>query len=248
MALALDGTASAKNAAVSSLTASLTTAAAGDIIVAIVMNARSAAQGSYATSSMVTTANLPTWNTRLSQLRQRNSQFDNGYGNTDIFWAYSANQLTSESIQANFTATIDSAVLVTFAVTGFTGTSYHTNPWDLTNPVTNTVNAPTNTSSAQNVTTNSANTMVLGMVGSYLESLVPTPTTGFTKGKVDFTASGSNGGFAGVAYDVVSSIQTGLSAGFTDNMEGWMGVGDALAQAGGAVTVKRRIIRPVGLW
>lgn len=249
MALSVDGVASNKGASISSLTASLTTAAAGDIVIALVMNARSNAQGSFATSSMTSTGNLPTWNHRVSALQQRGSAFDNGYGTTDVFWAYAALALTAESIQANFSASVDAAALVTFAVTGFTGTTYHTNPFDLVAPVTGTVNAPTNTPAGELVSTTASNTMVLGLVGSYLESFVPTPTSGFTTAKVDFTGSGANGAFAGVVYDVVSSPQTNLLAGFTDNMEGWMAIGDALAQAGGASgPVKRRIIRPVGLW
>jgi hypothetical protein len=218
-------------------TSALVDGNAGDIIVVFV---NVDAVTSPASVTSISGGGL-TWQRRAMYPLQTHSgvAFTDGYVTAEIWWAYAAS-----SFNATITATIggwssvgsSNLTMVAFAVTGFTGTAYQTNPWDsnIALPAVagwmGNSGAATSTPTAA-VSTTSANTMVLGFL-AFLENTSPTAGSGFTTVNGVLQTSGNNYAYAYVEYENFTSAQNALSIATTGALVNWIFIGDALSVTG----------------
>ncbi len=151
------------------------------------------------------------------------------------FWAYAAGTLASETVTVSFaTNAIDGAAGTLYGVSGFTGTTYHTNPWD-SNSVFTSLNA-TNSASAPTVTgitTTNANCMLLAALGE-ANNGSPSTATGFTELAATAASGGSNYSGIDSAYLVVASSGAQSNVAWSSTFWGTIAVVQALSPTGGS--------------
>ena len=258
MALSIDGNLHIGEAGAATLSTTLTTTNAADIIV-ICFEAENISSG---VTPVVSTCTVGGSNaTKRNSVAWTNPAGVGGAKNlTAIYWFFAAAALTAATVSVVFTAPIDNAAMVAFGVTGFTGTGYHTNPWDVSAAtalgwsVTNVTASATQLASAANISTVSAADLILAFGGSgdntaaqAFGTKLGTSTAAGTIGGVAaaqvnvgaFEVAGTDQAVAGVEFLVVSTIQTNIAANFaaTATAEGWVIMPDALTVAGGATDV-----------
>lgn len=188
--------------------------------------------GSYNSVSSVTDGNGNTYQKRnqVQYLGLQNVQ----YVDVEIWWAYSSGSQSSNKVTVNIggTPTVDGATFVSFAVTGFLGTAYQTNPWDVSSSTAlgwqTTYNSATGTatlSTSSVITTNHTNDLIFAFFGSADTSFHHSGTNVPTSGNIgsssatgltsQVNSSGNNTAATVVEYLVVSSTQTNIAASFT---------------------------------
>jgi hypothetical protein len=240
MALALDGVAqtgtASTTASISSNANAFSTSVNGSIICAFTHAEWLNAAGAAGTVGSVTGGGL-TWTRRSNVASMHTIGAPITWNVAELWWAFCPTVLNNVTITANYNLpganNFDNATLLVFAVTGFVGSSYQTNPWDgnASLPKTNSStssSAPTTTG----ISTTSANAMLLGLVGS-----PDTAVQGSGAVNTNFTfitnvsaIGGSNESQAAAEFEVVSSTQSGISIGWTTAQVGWIMLSDALAQ------------------
>lgn len=217
-----------------SLTGEITTQYAGDIIVVCVTNTCS---GNYATSAVSDTVN--------GSYNLRNLvQYDQGGNFVDsrIFWVYSATALSAVTITAAFTlgggATQESSNFLAFALSGFLGTAYKTNPWDVTaatalgwsaDSTSGTPSAPT----SNNLATMQANDFIFAFCGTadantsdLLNGTICGATA--TLALQELEEFSTNDSQLSVIFGLFSSAQSGSDASFSSDVAGWAIMPDAI--------------------
>jgi hypothetical protein len=255
MALAIDGTAAGKSTNNSAtLTAALTTASAGDIIVVYVF-ATNYQSPTPIISSVTVGGNAATLRNSVAYQGNINfgaggGTFSNTYNLQAVYWYYASGTLTSASVVANMNTTYDSAIIFAFGVTGFTGTNYQTNPWDQTatsaaafaaqQPSTTTTG--TAIASASNISTVSASSLIFSLIGS-TDFEVYNGSPGAIAGTTATALAAGNQYnsdnlqmSAAVEYRILSATISSASAAFSASggtSGGWAILTDALALAGG---------------
>lgn len=243
MALSIDGTATGSatgGTTVGTSTTTLSTTNAGDIIVVLTHAEAVNAQGNFPTVSGISGGSL-TWAKR-SVGNFGPGGFGNSYNRSECWWAYASGTLTNVTITATWGGvTIDDMTIIAFGVTGFTGGTYSTNPWDSNSSLPavatgTTTSAPT----VSGVNTTAAATMVLDL-------LAGPGGNNFVSGDIGGSAAtaithahnggGTNNSDVGALETVFAAAQTNLTVNFAGNTtNGWIIIGDALAQAGGTST------------
>jgi hypothetical protein len=96
------------------------------------------------------------------------------YVDDECWYAYSSAALSSDVITASYSlpssTNFDGASIVVFGVSGFTGSSYKTNPWDPNSSLPaiadDTTDTPAADPTVSGVSTTNANDMIIGFVGS----------------------------------------------------------------------------------
>ena len=212
MALAIDGTAKATGAGVSSVHCTLTTTQANDVIVVLVQVTNA--------SAVVTISDVAglTWN-----LRALNAD-SGGTGHLIAeFWAVAPSALVADVITASFTGPATNVSLQAFGVSGSPSPS---TPWDV-NPALPIVTAVGSgaSMSVHNIATTNSDDFVLSVFGTSDSPTITLPETTILLG----TPPPSFGSQYVLEASPVSGLtqSASLSAGTT-----WLAIGDALA--GGA--------------
>ena len=148
-----------------------TAANAGDILVVIVLSEQVPTNGGFNTAAITDTIGGLTWN-----LRERvNADFSGAtiggqpcYQTFEVWWAYAASSFSNKNITATFSGghAVEHSSMLVYGFTGFVGTAYRTNPWDLnglwstTDPTTT---GATSTPSQTGITTATNSGLMLGV-------------------------------------------------------------------------------------
>ena len=232
-------------------------ASVGDVvIICSVMDSVSASYPTISTSTPPSDGTSNIYQKRNGIQYTSNSAFGSGLTDLEIWWTYIATALTVSSSISITTAggALDNGAFMSFSVTGFTGTSYRTNPWDqsattaLGFAVTNNGATRTQLTSGANVSTANAATLTFAFGGSsdngatvpFFESVQPGPLAGTTGTSVTpdvaLENSGSNAAGLQVEYRVLAATISSASAAFASaaTAGGWGIMVDALSQTGGA--------------
>lgn len=249
MALALDGTAQGLGAAgVSSLALStgLTYSSAGDIIVVLINTENPTA--AVTVSSVSSTSGL-TFQKRTAVAFSGLPYNNTGtiYTSNEIWWAYASAAHSADVITAHLSGTTDEVTMVAFAVKGFTGGTYSTNPWDGNGalPANHSNSGSTGvTPTCSGVSTTSASGMRIAFWGSggYNQGSGATYTgypTGDTAILAVADASGTNGSNTTASFALYSSALSSATVNWTTSEEySYTAIIDALATAGAAVATR----------
>jgi hypothetical protein len=256
MALSIDGHAGATSTSGSgsTITAALTTANSGDIIVICVYTESFHTAGAYPNLTGVTVGgNAATLRNRFQW--QGNSSWASpgpAYQNVEIWWYYASGTLASASVVATVNANWnDGGVMQVFAVKGFVGTAYQTNPWDQSAVTTagffaqqaNTVASPNVSQiiSASNISTANAASLIFSFgasvdfgfnfAGNYAPGAIA-GTTATDVGSGALFINDNEPSTAAVEYRVLSSAVSSASAAFgggSANTGSWGIATDALS-------------------
>jgi hypothetical protein len=239
MALSLDGHDVASAAAPASPFAiQINDPTNGDILVACVTLESTVAQQ---TVTGITDVNGNTWQKRNSF--QYTSPVSGAFVDNEIWWAYCPGNISFANVTIAFSGTADAIGVSVFGVKGFTGTAYHTNPWDQTavtaagfinDSISATASAPT---TLANVATLNAGALVFGF-GATSDSVGAALSNGTIGGSTPTIGFGPNqGGTVNAARHVVeclveASTISGSALNLTGTQHGWVMFADALAPAG----------------
>jgi hypothetical protein len=206
MALALDGHATNNETTglQTSLSVTLSTALAKDIIV-VVVDFGWASGGAAASVSSITDGAALTWTKRKYVAAGSQNVME-------IWWAYSSGILSADSITVNYNN--PSNAVVTVLVFGVNGADTSA-PWDTNVSLPASVTTGTNTPSVSGVSTTAGNTMLLGIYGSNSVGVAPTAAgSTFTIIDDSFQAFSGQGSGAAAEYKVVSASQSSVSVAF----------------------------------
>jgi hypothetical protein len=235
--LSIDNSAAAIFSVASSGTVTLSTSLTNDVIVVIVGFDSAATR---TVTSITDNAGL-SWTKRSSLALASDG---NSYTNDiEVWWAISTGTLSSDSITAHLSGSIDDATITAIAINGANTSS----PWDTNAGLPATARGIITASNATlDVSTTAVNTMLLGFVGndghvgpgSYHGWIAVSPDTSVPN------ADQSNGGAthawgSGVAYQIVSSAQTNtaLTLQYDNSTTGgwyWNMIGDAIVAGSSA--------------
>ena len=237
--LALDGTpagAVANNASTVNIP-SVNTVAANDIVIVCSLAEWLNATGASGTVASISGGSL-TWAKRSSATLHGGT--GTAWQDLECWWAYSA------SIQAGMSVTVtwnlpsatnfDGASAVGFAVKGFLGTNYQTNPWDSNGALPAiATSSGTSAPTLSTLSTTSANAFLIGAVGTTANTNWSAQAgTGYTFAANGFSFAGTNWASSGAEYQVVSATQSGATVSWAASAVGWTLIGDALAESGGS--------------
>jgi hypothetical protein len=90
----------------------------------------------------------------------------NAYNDLECWWAFAPSTLASDVVTGTYGSAFDGATMAVVAVTGFTGTTCQTAPWDPNLMVPATTSSPSSgIPSASNVATTNAADMLIGVAG-----------------------------------------------------------------------------------
>jgi hypothetical protein len=163
---------------------------------------------------------------------------------TEIWWAYAPSPLSSDTITPTYTGgTLDCNALVAFGVNGANTDS----PWDANGSLPQiaintsaTYLGGTDADPSVSVSTNAANTMLLGFVGTPYYGVDDggygasyNAGSGYTDLAYQQGGDCSDAVGAGAEYQVVSTAQSNTTVNFTPPGQGWFMIGDAIQAAGG---------------
>lgn len=204
MALALDGSNSSVGTANGTTTLTLTTTQSNDVIVAII--------AANALGSSVTAPGLTF--TQRSQANNSGSAW-----RVTTFYAIAASPLSNVTITLNWS---NGNVLTSCWVFGVSGANTVT-PWDTNGAL------PAISNSADNVTYSTTNANDFVITGMTEGNATPSPPSGFTA-----IAGPNTSYFSGVAYQIVTSTQSGVNVTWSQGGSGATMV-DAIMQAGTVV-------------
>jgi hypothetical protein len=261
MALALDGTADTQTAtAATSITGhAFSTTNAGDIVIVMAMIETSPETGDgYPWSAPTCTGGGLTFAVRKRALYAATSS-DVGHVECVIFWAYASSAVSAPS---GFTvswagtglANPDDLAMIVFAVTGFTGTTYHTAPWDsnVSLPASNSTGSAGGAPTVTGVSTTSTASMLISLVASADTGAYSTGTqpSGWTFIANANNPGGTNAAEVAGAFDVVAAAQSSISVAWSASPgnSNWGIIADALAQAGGSLPPAATPYNPWPLW
>lgn len=203
--LAIDGSANNRAGAVTSLSISLTTSKAPDVVVVL------AASNSTVTMSVSDTSAL-SW-----QTRQSFSATQPSIHTMYEFYAITSSALSGDSITVS-QSVASNLDIVGFAVSGANTSSPFDSNAGLPAQTTNSGTAPNIT-----ISTTNPNDMILGLLGSGAETSV-TPGSGFTLIVTPFSNP-----VTAAEYEVVSTAQSNLVVGYTvPTSRTWIMFGDAI--------------------
>jgi hypothetical protein len=224
----IDGTATGKSpdwTTQNHVSATLTTAYAGDVIVAFIHNGGYWSHGQEV-SSITDSAGL-TWTKRAS------AKEPDANNNVEIWYAIAPFPLIDETITATFAANVDSATMLVFGVSG----ANRENPWDA-NAALTAKNSGYSQPSDVGISTTAKVTMLLALQGTNSTALVSGDTdhgwtTIATEGQPN-PGSSSYTSYVGAAYKIVETRQldahtTMAQAGGGSNS--WALFGDAIVAA-----------------
>jgi len=237
MALAIDGTpVVGTDTGGSSLTLTYASVSAGSILVVMAGSERVTSAAAHATIS-VSSATLGSFSKRADGSIDGVGQ-SSAFSYAGYWWACAPNALTNEIITIEFSTTIDDAAGMAFAVSGFTGTAYQTNPWDQNaslGQASLTTATILTTPHAAAISTTNANTMLLGIcLGPFSGNLLASsPFTAIGVGNVK-NSGGTNQFSGAMESNVVSTTQTSLAVQIGDGsaVDTWMMWADALSESG----------------
>lgn len=164
----------------------------------------------------------------------------NSWSDTEVWWAFSSGAITAQAFTATFSKpggnNFDDASIIAFTVTGFTGTLYHTVPWDINGSLPATATAVTVTPpTVSGVSTTSAAIMVIGVTSTSGAGTI-NAVAGYTIITTATNGGGSNISKVGGEFQNFSSAQSSITVAFNTNLNGWAMIADALAVAGGAAS------------
>jgi hypothetical protein len=242
MALQVDSsgtsTASGIAAAASSVTTgNFNTAAAGRIVICVTHAEWANAVGAHGVVASIVGGGL-TWAKRASATLD-NAGNGSAYNDMEVWWAYAAAKLTNITVTATWTTpggnNPDAATVLLAGISGFTGTSYQTNPWDANGSLPKI--ATSGASSAPTITgvsTSSPADMLIWAVGVATNSTTPTHPTGWSNFIHNNIAGAANGSAASLQGETVAVTQSNITITTASTLAGWLVIGDALAQAGSA--------------
>lgn len=218
----LDSSASAQWSSTASGAVTLSTASPNDIIVVIVADENPSAVEKV---TSISSANLPSgsWHERSNLTQYTTYPSYSSYTDMEVWWAYAPNKLSSETITATLSGSIDDGAIIAFGVSGANTTA----PWDTNAGLPNAVIGNSLTPSVT-VSTTARNTIILGIdsTGSYTAL---TPGAGYTQ--IQYVAN--NGAtyyeYAIAEYAMATSPQTGIAVDVTASASNpWFMVGDAI--------------------
>lgn len=252
MALALDAnagaiqTGTASGASTVATGTGISTSTAGDIILAFVHAEWLLSVGANGVVSGVSGGGL-TWaqapGGAVTDLTVATGGGFACYNDAELWWAYSSGTLATQVITATFTTpggnNFDDASIVCWAVKGFTGGSYSTNPWDSNASAIVTASSTGITSTVptlSNLSTTATATMILGLTAS------PKQPEGSGQIGAGYTyiggtnnQGGTNSSCADGEYQLVAQAETNFTVNWNGSTPGWLLIAAALAQAGGSV-------------
>lgn len=195
-------------------TSALTTANAGDVIVAFVMGRK---VGGVAVTSLSTTGVV--W----QGTARKTVSFNAGLGDLELWYGVASATLTAQATTINLNGTPLIALASVFGVSGANTSSISDSNVSLPATATGSSSVPTTSS----VSTSNANDIIIAGVGE-LSNTTQGAGTGFTL--IDaFTGAGTTG--IGSEYQVVSSTQSSISVKFTLSSTNWAMIVDAIQQA-----------------
>ncbi len=198
---------------------------AGDILICNISHERTVAQGSFANVTSVTVGAINLIK-RISQ--QFLSAFEPQYMGQEIWWGYSATAQSDPVITVTTDVVTDAISFGVGGFTGFSGTSYQTNPWDTNGSLPAVATGDTVTvPGITGINTMSPQSMVLMFC-----HCGPNPgaaTNGLTTYLVQGNGAGSHNCAAVAASGPFATVQSNLASSFTNVEAPWMVIGDALA-------------------
>lgn len=262
MALSLDGITIGANTGAGSpnpitttgVGGNLVTANAGDIVVVAIFLESLNSEATYpAVSAVSVGGSAATLRNRFQY--QGNAKYGGGgaaFNDMEIWWYYAAATLNA-AVTVTATNWDDCCAFYAFGVTGFTGTIYHTSPWDqsavtaaaFTASQASSATTQTQLVTGSNISTVDAATMVLAFGGSSDDSAtVPfnsayatgpiAGTTATDSGEGNVGGGGTNAAWIALEYRVLSSTISAASAAFGAGATAgaWGIMVDALSQTG----------------
>jgi hypothetical protein len=231
MVLAIDGSAinaSTTNAA--SISASLTTTQANDVIVVAFMGEMNT-NAACPTISQISSTHLPStaWSKRSQIQMAGEGGTTSGNIDVEVWWAVASSALSSESITVTLTGTCnDDMALVIFGVSGANTSS----PWDSNSslPAYNTNASSTSKNIASTTfSTSNANDILLSIQG--VEVGAGATPSGYTEVNTANNSGGTYGAIIYVAEDIVTATQSSVSQSTTESTDWWGVIADAIQQA-----------------
>jgi hypothetical protein len=233
MSLAIDGSVTTTAwSSSSSKTVNLTTTSANDIIVVAISIEKAPPTLSI---SSVTATGL-TFVRRASSVE---SVATAAHCTVETWWAYSTGALSSLAITITASASIDDGTICAFGVSGCSATSA---PWDTNASLPDAVDAGLSSGTlSTTISTDSTDTMVLRVCGSYNNASVNTPT-GWTRLCSIVNAGGINFSFLCVDYKVFSAALSSstISSGSGSNYLCYLV--DAIRQNAAAALTARPVV------
>jgi len=229
-ALTVDGSATGSFTSASSGTVTLTTSDSNDIIVVMVED-EDTGNAVLRTVSSVAASGL------TFAHRSSGSINSSPYTEMEVWYAAASTPLSSVTITATLSGSIDDASLVAFGVNGANTAS----PWDSNGalPKTATGTASGNPTVTA-VSTSNANDILLGFTGLALAGAgtpaVETAASGYTLIQTQVNGGGTGASEAAAEYKVVSATQSSISMAFATANTNWIMTGDAIQQATSAAT------------
>lgn len=237
MAISIRNSAQGISSSTSSLASTTISATIGDIIV-IQINHEATTGNPVRTVSSIGdgTANVYTQRFAASQ-SPAGSGAAEGF---EVWWAYVANTMTAATITVTMSGNIDDATVIAAAYQGFTGTAYHTAPWDIN------ASLPATAQSlilSQPTVTGVSTTSTVGMLLFGWGSLSTNSSVGAPAGFTEEQRAINNGAvlaMIGTLYDLAySSAQSSITiatAGGTAPT-GWIAWADALTSPADATVI-----------
>jgi len=210
---------------------------AGDIIICQIFFENLAASR---TVSTVTTSGL-TWTRRSQTINHMCFNADNvpdTWGTLEVWWAYSSAVLTNASVAITLSAAIDNCAVMCWGVSGFNGTFYQTNPWDINGSLpaiaTGNVSIPT----VAGVSTTSSNTLgIMTQAGFAAEAA----GTGWTNFNSILNNGGTFSAYTSRQTQLFPSPQSSATWSFTNSVRSWATIADALVQNPAASVTTKQI-------
>lgn len=219
----------------------LSTTQPNDIIILDEANENNSSYNPPSTiSSISDTAGLA-WHERTATTSP-NMIGSNGNPNSfdlEVWWAYAPSALSSDTITPTFAANRDCSTLAAFGVNG----ANTTNPWDANGSLPQTaVNnsatylGGTDADPSASVSTNAANTMLLGFMATEYWGVDNTGNpysagSGYTQLAYTLDGSCSLWTASSAEYQVVSTPQSNTTVNFTPPGQAWFMIGDAIQAA-----------------
>ncbi len=224
--LGIDGSANSIFSTASSGSITLSTQSANDVIVLFVgFETGTAAPASV--SSITDTAGL-TW-TRRSVKTQYPDHFG-AYDDQEVWYAISANALSSDAITAHISNTIDDAVMLAFGLSG----ANTIGPWD-PNALLPSNSAGASGNASVLVSTTDAYDLLLGFAGGATQAWIV--TNGFSTLQSQTNTGAAYRYGEGVAYNVVTTAQSNTLINMSEprTTYPWIMQGDAAIAANQAI-------------
>jgi hypothetical protein len=202
---ALDGSATGIAAGTTTVSATLTTAAAGDVICVFAYTEQGFAIHPGLAVSSVTASGLT--------FAQRKRSHASQTGSAELWWAQASTALSAKTITVTYPSAFDSAAVIVFGVSGCDAAA----PWDgnASLPAAGALNltAGSGGSPALTASTTNADDLLLFLVATAANwSLPGTPPSGFTSIATAHEAAGASlWSNSNATAQAVSAVQSGIT-------------------------------------